>query len=100
MKMLVWFILLILCVLYQLRFEGFDCWGSLEKKDYWGNDITSYASITLAQCKQKCVDSATCVGIGRSVNEDSIGHCWIKHKFDNVRADTNRWSYKLVRDIT
>ena len=100
MKRLVWFIVLILFLLYQLRFEGFNCWGSLEKKDYWGNDINHYASITLAQCKQKCVDSATCVGIGRSVNEDSIGHCWIKNKWDTGTPTDGRWSYKLVRDIT
>ena len=100
MKRLVWFIVLILFLLYQLRIEGFNCWGSLEKKDYYGSDITNYASITLAQCKQKCVDNATCLGIVRNVNEDSVGTCWIKNKWDTGTASTNRWSYKLVRNIT
>ena len=99
MKMLVWFILLILFILYNLRFEGFEslCWGAVEKKDYWGNDINSFASTTLAECKKKCFDSSTCVGIGRSVNENSIGHCWIKNKWDSGTATDDRWSYKFNR---
>lgn len=98
--MLIWVSILILCLLYHLRFEGFDCWGSLEKKDYWGNDISNFASITLDECKEKCVNHETCVGIGRNVDEDSIGTCWIKSKWDTGTESTNRWSYQLFRGTT
>lgn len=103
MKILVWVILLILCLFYNLRFEGFEsllCWGAKEKKDYWGNDINSFSSLSLAECKTKCFNSSTCVGITRSVDENSNGSCWIKNKLDSGTADDSRWSYKYNRKTT
>jgi hypothetical protein len=99
MKILVWVILIILSVFYHLRLEGFECWGTVEKKDYWGNDIAHFESKTLDDCKSQCVNHSSCVGIGRSVDENSIGHCWIKNKWDTstATATTGRWSYKLSR---
>lgn len=99
MKILVWIILLILFLFYHLRFEGFEtlCWGAVEKKDYWGNDINHFDSLSLAECKKQCFNSATCLGIGRSVDENSVGHCWIKNKLEIGTESSDRWSYKFNR---
>ncbi len=101
MKILVWLSLLILFVLYHLRFEGFEnsLWTSLEKKEYIGNDITGspFASTSLEDCKQHCVKNHSCFGIVRDVDDNSSGNCWIKTKMDTGKDDKNRWAYKINR---
>ncbi len=95
---------LFLCFLFialwlQLNVEGFTpLWTSEDKKDYSDHTIgSSFANLSLADCKKKCIGDTTCKGIVTDYAGDGTGTCWMKSDWGAAKEDDKRFTYKLTR---
>ena len=96
-----WFLLLIVLLLYELRKEGFTWSDKISRMDYWGNDLGYWGYIGIAECKKNCVDNPRCKGLGirydPDTNPSGKAQCWIKHDMSRGSLHDTIWSYKLTR---
>ncbi len=69
-----------------------DLFTNYPDKDCGGNDIDRFLGLSLAECKQKCIDTENCVSINVKVGADE---CWTKHTCDAFTDDpsSNTWTY-------
>ena len=95
----IFLVFLLLVLWYQLRVvEGLTpLWENQEKMDYSGNDIGNFKSVSLNECKKKCVSDTSCKGIVTDFSGDGPGSCWTKNLFGASTESTNRFAYKLSR---
>lgn len=93
-----WLTFLLFTLAYQFRTEGFTpLWGKYETKDYSGNTIKTYPSVTLNDCKKNCINHKNCKGIVTNYQDNGRGNCWLKNKMESGTDNNKRYAYKISR---